>query len=235
MTDNQFLEVISRSFKEFLISGSRSNKKLKILHGAIAQDLRCRLDNSYTVFSLCESGGSEGKIAGRYIDKNVDILISKNSKPFAGVAVKFVMQNYAQNSNNYFENMMGETANIRAAQIPYFQIFIIPDKLPYYDKSKNICKWETFSAHNAKKYLVMSHDNIEMYYHTPTKTLLYVVSLPEPDISVVCSKTYKEYYESLVEIPIKKSQNNYGAFGNTVVYNEYEIFANKLVSYLNYL
>lgn len=64
--------------------------------------------------------GKEMKLDGRYIDKVVDITILKNSKPIAGIGVKFVMQNYSQNSNNYFENMLGETANIRCANIPYF-------------------------------------------------------------------------------------------------------------------
>ena len=30
--------------------------------------------------------------------------------------------------------MLGETANIRTNSIPYFQIFIIFDKVPYYGK-----------------------------------------------------------------------------------------------------
>ena len=86
---------------------------------------------------------------GRYVDKKVDITISKKDAtmhkdiPVAGIAVKFVMQNYSQNSNNYFENMLGETANIRANKCPYFQIFIILDRLPYYKKeTKRITKWE---------------------------------------------------------------------------------------------
>ena len=62
---------------------------------------------------------------GRYINKNVDIVIYKRTV-IAGIGVKFVMQNYSQNSNNYFENMLGETANIRSKNIPYFQIFVIP-------------------------------------------------------------------------------------------------------------
>ena len=39
--------------------------------------------------------------------------------------------------------MLGETANIRANKCPYFQIFIILDRLPYYKKeTKRITKWE---------------------------------------------------------------------------------------------
>ena len=91
------------------------------------------------------------------------------------------MQNYSQNSNNYFENMLGETANIRAAKCPYFQIFIILDKLPYYkkDTTKSIQKWETFTEHNASKYVTLSKDNIDVFFHTPNKTLIYVVHMPD--------------------------------------------------------
>ena len=109
--DNQEFLVVGNSFKKFLETGSRSNEKLKILHGAIAKDLKSRLGNRYLIQSLGIGNGKE---------------------IIAGIGVKFVMQNYSQNSNNYFENMLGETANIRCANILYFQIFIIPDKLPYY-------------------------------------------------------------------------------------------------------
>ena len=131
MDNQEFLTVVGNSFKKFLETGSRSNEKLKILHGAIAKDLKERLGAGYYVQSLGIGNGKEMKLDGRYIDKVVDITILKNSKPIAGIGVKFVMQNYSQNSNNYFENMLGETANIRCANIPYFQIFIIPDKLHF--------------------------------------------------------------------------------------------------------
>lgn len=75
-----------------------------------------------------------------YIDKMEDITIQHKGKDVGGIAIKFVMQNYSQNSNNYFENMLGETANIRCNSIPYFQVFIILDKLPYYNKQKKTQK-----------------------------------------------------------------------------------------------
>ena len=132
MDNKEFLKVVGESFKKFLETGSRSNEKLKILHGAIAKDLRQRLGTGFSVCSLGIGDSKEMKLEGRYIEKAVDITILRNENPIAGIGVKFVMQNYSQNSNNYFENMLGETANIRCANIPYFQIFIIPDKLPYY-------------------------------------------------------------------------------------------------------
>ena len=179
MDNQEFLTVVGNSFKKFLETGSRSNEKLKILHGAIAKDLKERLGAGYSVWSLGIGNGKEEKLDGRYIDKVVDITIKRGQKPIAGIGVKFVMQNYSQNSNNYFENMLGETANIRCANIPYFQIFIIPDTLPYYNKQGQLQKWEEFSIHNAIKYLTLSEDNIQTSIHTPTKTLLFVVHLPK--------------------------------------------------------
>jgi len=124
MNNGDFLKIISDSFVEFLKTSARSNRKLKILHGAIANDIKNRLGSEYTIHSLGYGNGKEAKINGRYIDKIVDIVISKNENNLAGIGIKFVMNNYSQNSNNYFENMLGETANIRANKKKYFQIFL---------------------------------------------------------------------------------------------------------------
>ena len=119
LTNAEFLKVISNSFCRFLrVKTSRSPEKLKPLHGAIAADLSRRLGEGYHICSQGFGLGKEFTVRGRYVPKRVDITIFKQDKVAAGVAVKFVMQNYSQNSNNYFENMLGETANIRAAGHP---------------------------------------------------------------------------------------------------------------------
>ncbi len=232
MTNSEFLNCIARSFKKFLETGSRSNQKLKILHGEIASDISNRLGDEYNVKSLGFEVGKEGKIQGRYINKNVDISISKNNIEIAGVGVKFVMQNYSQNSNNYFENMLGETANIRSNNIPYFQVFILPDEIPYYKKEGGRIKnWETFSHLNAHKYKVLSEDLVEMSIHTPTKTLLYVIKLPTiNNKSVIASRTdYNDYYLSYQDFDILVTDTNFETFAGNVVFNNYEEFANKVV------
>ena len=178
LNNGEFLEVLKKSFLVYLKTGARSNEKLKVLHGAISADINNRLnDRKYVVSSLGYGIGKEKTIDGRYINKAVDITISESGKAIAGIAVKFVMSNYSQNSNNYFENMLGETANIRAAQIPYFQIFIIPDRLPYFDKKRNITKWETITEHNLEKYIKLSNDNVDSFMHTPNKTLVFIIHL----------------------------------------------------------
>lgn len=229
--DNQdFLKTVTASFKKFLETGSRSNEKLKILHGAIAKDLNERLGTGYTINSLGYGKGKEHDIQGRYIDKMVDITVIKEGKPVAGIAVKFVMQNYSQNSNNYFENMLGETANIRSCNIPYFQIFIIPDQIPYYDKEGKIKNWEEFTDHNAEKYHILSSDNPATFMHTPTKTLLYVIHLPDLKEKVNNRTEYINGYQRMEEesMMVCESEHVRESNTNTVIYNDYDLFIQKV-------
>ena len=235
MDNQEFLNVVGNSFKKFLETGSRSNEKLKILHGALASDLKKRLGGSYSIQSLGIGNGKEMKIEGRYIDKAVDITILKKTKPIAGIGVKFVMQNYSQNSNNYFENMLGETANIRCANIPYFQIFIIPDKIPYYKNDGTFQKWEEFTEHNSAKYLTLSNDDIQTSIHTPTKTLLFVIHLPEIEGEIRNKNEYASEYSENENFRICESQTQYGNFSSAVIYNDYEDFAEKVVHYIKFL
>ncbi len=235
MDNQEFLTVVGNSFRKFLETGSRSNEKLKILHGAIAEDLKSRLGADYSIQSLGIGNGKEVKIDGRYIDKAVDITILKGVKPIAGIGVKFVMQNYSQNSNNYFENMLGETANIRCANIPYFQIFIIPDKLPYYKNDGTFQKWEEFTTHNSAKYLTLSKDDIQTSIHTPTKTLLFVIHLPEIEEEIHDKKEYTMYYSNYANICVHESEVEYGEFSSAVIYNDYVTFAEKVAHYIKFL
>ena len=229
MNNSDFLEVVKQSFLVYLRTSARSNEKLKVLHGAISADINNRLhDRKYTVSSLGYGTGSEKNIDGRYINKAVDITISENGTPIAGIAVKFVMSNYSQNSNNYFENMLGETANIRSAKIPYFQIFLIPDKLPYFDKKGNITRWETITRHNLEKYIKLSNDNIDVFMHTPNKTLVYIVHLQsDNNVEVATMSAYKENYINNPFV-IRNSTLNF-CFGRTVIYNDYDTFLEKVV------
>lgn len=234
MDNHKFLQIIETSFIKFLKTHPRSNKKLVILHGAIAGDIKNKLGKEYEVKSLGVGKGKEGKLDGRYMGKIVDILISKNENDIAGIGVKFVMNNYSQNSNNYFENMLGETANIRTNNKEYFQILVLPDEMPYYNEKGKITKWERVTSHNIDKYIILSEDNTERYLHTPIKTLLFIIKFPECDHNVVVTKSkYKKYYLNKTrETPIQMSTDISGSFGNAIVFNNYEMFIVKIVHYL---
>jgi hypothetical protein len=182
------------------------------------------------------NGGKEGKLSGRYMEKVVDLLISKNENDIAGIGVKFVMNNYSQNSNNYFENMLGETANIRANNKKYFQILIIPEEMPYYNDKGKIQKWEKITSNNIHKYIVLSGDKTEVYRHTPIKTLLFIIKFPKCDHNLITTKSkYKEYYLKIKNKPIKISDSISGDFGEAMILNDYEDYIKKVTFYLKSL
>ena len=172
------------------------------MHGTIAKDIEDKLGDEYKIKSL-GLGGKEGKLDGRYMEKTVDILISKNGNDLVGIGVKFVMNNYSQNSNNYFENMLGETANIRTNNKDYFQILILPDEMPYYN-NKGI-KWEKLTAHNIDKYIALSKDNTGIFFDTLVQTLLFIIKFPNCDHNTITTKTkYKRHYlNQISDSPIK--------------------------------
>ena len=227
MTNQAFLTAIKQSFDSFIVSGtSRSTQKLKPLHGAIARDLKARLGQGYSIKSQGYGDDREGSLQGRYVDKAVDITIYKNGEPVAGVAVKFVMQNYAQNSVNYFENMLGETANIRCNGYPYFQLFIILDKIPYYKKGGLFKHWEIFTPHNIAKYAVLSKDNIDDFRHTPNKTLVFVAHVTDCG-NITSQADYLSFYRTH-NYNMTISRNSYVIPGSSVILNDYETFMDKV-------
>jgi hypothetical protein len=165
---------------------------LKILHPYIAEDLKNFLSDKYQIYSLDEKDGKERKIGGRYMEKRVDIAVMKGEKPVAGIGVKFIMSNYRQNSNNYFENMLGETANIRTNSILYFQI-VVCFACPFYfhkekDGVKVIKNVEKVNLTHLKKYQILSQDDTLVYLHSPVKTLLVLVDFANFD----CKKLFDD-------------------------------------------
>lgn len=229
MTNEEFLEVIKQSFATYLSVGtSRSTAKLKTLHGRIADDLKNLLGNEFVIKSQGYGNDKEGSIDGRYYLKNVDITILKDNEPVAGYAIKFVMRNYSQNSNNYFENMLGETANIRANAIPYFQIFIIFEKVPYYSNGGEFKRYDIISEHNLDKYLALSKDDPNIYFHIPDKTLVTLIKLKEKEANYRFKNSidYAEYYRSVIEDKDLMHYSNKisDTFNSGVILNNYEDF-----------
>ncbi|MDR3049546.1 MAG: hypothetical protein LBV16_06920 [Elusimicrobiota bacterium] len=230
MNNKNFLEKLIEGFKSYLSTGANSNEKLKIIHSAISEDIKNRLGNKYQVFSLGLDSGKEKRIQGRYIDKWVDITIAIDEKPIAGIGFKFVMSNYQQNSNNYFETMLGETVNLRVNKIPYFQMLIVFEKTPRYKDGGKLKNFEILNNENFKKYTILSKDNIEVFFHTPTKMLIYILKLPEADKTVVSREKYAEYYKNK-NFKVSNAFDNL-QFDSGVILNDFEKFIEKAVSYI---
>ncbi len=131
---NSFLIAISKTFRAYNTFGARSNKKLIPIHKWFAEIIESKLEKGYSVKSLGKGG--EFKLDGKYYPKTLDISIFKNQKIIATISFKFVTSNYKQNSNNYFENLLGETVNVRRVNVGFAHFLVLRAHTPYYDKNK---------------------------------------------------------------------------------------------------
>ncbi len=236
--NDKFMHQLTFSFRTYLNKDARSNEKLKNIHAFITETIKNQLNNdTLTYYSLSNnsSNSKEFKVMGRYMDKLVDIAVCKNNKPIIAVGFKYVMSNYKQNANNYFENMLGETANIRSNNIPYFQIIIIPKIVPYFDKKNIVTKWEEINEYNIKKYAILSHDDTNIYFHTPLLTLLYIIDFEEHNRYIKNKEEYKKFYNDKVLITDDSFKNNHSMpFGSGVIVNNFEYFINKVCHYIKF-
>ena len=100
--------------------------------------------------------------------------------------------------------------------------------MPYYkkDPNKSIQKWESFTDHNAEKYVMLSKDNTDIFFHTPNKTLIYVVHIPD-NKNLRTQSEYMDYYRNK-DFSVTISENKYDNMDSAVIINNYEEFINKV-------
>lgn len=182
MNKIDLLKTISVSFQKYQEYGARSTQKLKPLHTFVAEAMATIWGEDYELRYLGEET-KELTVDGKYYPKNIDICITKKGKPVFCIGIKFITSNYKQNANNYFENMMGETANIQANNIPYAQFIILRKETPYYKKSnaditdKKASKIEIIDKGDLQKYVNLMYDNSQA--HRPFATAIVLVDINE--------------------------------------------------------
>ncbi len=133
----RLLVAVQDSYEEYVNHGPRSNAKIKVLHGWIISELAGILGDEYLIQGLSQQGGKEQKVRGKYYEKSVDVAISREGVILGVVSVKFVMSNYNQNRHNYFEQQLGETANLRSNNIVFGHIMLRVQPTPYLGKDSN--------------------------------------------------------------------------------------------------
>ncbi|MGR3913217.1 MAG: hypothetical protein OD918_01615 [Gammaproteobacteria bacterium] len=174
--DGRFVLAVRESYGEYTAHGARSNQKLRPLHQWVADEMRRELGAGYETQSLRKDNGSEGKIAGKYYDKTVDVSIfKKGGAPLAIISVKFITSNFKQNANNYFEHLMGETANIRRSGIGFGHFMVLPERIPYLKRNGEITHIESVSDHHLQKHVRLSDD--ADYPHRPDVIGIGIISL----------------------------------------------------------
>lgn len=143
----------------------------------MADELRQELGGEYTISSLRkENQGGENAVRGKYYDKVVDVDIAKDANSVGIVSIKFVTSNFKQNANNYFEHLMGETANLRRNGIIFGHLMVIPKIVPYLKRNGEIAREEVIGAHHLRKYVNLAQD--DDYPHKPDAIGIGLIALP---------------------------------------------------------
>lgn len=148
LSQEELRDTLQETLKHYYVSGVRSSKKLDVLHlfinCVIRQTLKEMAPDYYKYITVDSQPIREIKVDGLMYNKDVDITVSYKSNHVGIVSVKFIMSNYAQNANNYFENLIGESVNLKASKRPrvfWYSLFSF-DKIPYYNRKNDIERYE---------------------------------------------------------------------------------------------
>ncbi len=163
--ETRFLDALQRTYQAYVTHGARSPEKLKILHGWIRNELTDILGDEYIIMSLSEipNISEQKQVQGRYYAKNVNISVSKNNIDVGIINVSFVNSNFRQNAGNYFENQLGETANLRSNDIIFGRLFCITEPIPYYNNNNRWLRNETIKDTDIQKYNRLATDRAQLH------------------------------------------------------------------------
>ena len=161
----RLLSAVQEAYQRYVDSGPRSTSKIKALHGWVINELMDVLGDEYQIQGLSDSGGGEAKVQGRYYPKNVDVAISRLGITLGVVSVKFVMTNYNQNKRNYFEQQLGETANLRSNDIVFGHIMLRTHPTPYLKRSGIVQRNEMVDDGAIELYAKLAQDHGK--HHVP--------------------------------------------------------------------
>lgn len=180
--EDRFILAVRESYTAYNEYGARSNQKLRPLHQWVADEMQRMLGDGYALQSLRKGDeGGEDTVAGKYYDKTVDVSIAKvGGAPMAIVSIKFITSNFKQNANNYFEHLMGETANLRRGGIIFGHLMVLPTVVPYLKRGGAIAREERISNRHLQKYVKLGQDND--YPHRPDAMGIGLISLPLDDL-----------------------------------------------------
>ena len=167
---NSFLVAISQSLADYRAFGARSPKKLHAPHRWIAESVLARLGDGFRASSFGVGNGKEKTVPGKYYDKTVDVAVEKigadgDARIIAIASFKFVTSNQGQNSINYFEGLLGETANIRRVGVGFAHLLVLRKQTPYLNKDGEVKRIERIAERHVAKYIRLFRDM--EYPHRP--------------------------------------------------------------------
>ncbi|MBI4722963.1 MAG: hypothetical protein HY769_08245 [Candidatus Stahlbacteria bacterium] len=198
--ENEFLRAISLSFRQYKQHGARSPEKLKPVHLYVANLLKSIWKGDFEIHYLSKDN-KELTVDGKYYPKDIDISVTHNGTPIFCLGIKFVTSNYRQNANNYFENMMGETANIQARKdLPYAHLIVFRHKTPYYLKNETETpkKIEIINEKDLSKYLKLAFDTPQA--HRPQIIGIHLIDINEKTLTAISVNLYEVFEKDFADL-----------------------------------
>lgn len=173
--ERRFLDAMRQSHQKVLDHGVRSKEKTKVLHGWVQDEMRRELGDEYGFTGQTPDSAREAKVSGMYYDKDVDVLIARDGQELGVISVKFVISNYWQNSVNYIEQQIGETANLRRRNIVYGNLFCVTNPIPYKNRRGEITRLERLRDHDVRRYANLRADY--EHAHAPDEMAIGIVDI----------------------------------------------------------
>ena len=172
----KFSSYIANALKEYFEHGSRSSKKVDVLHKHIKEEIDAciqQVDKASTYSCVLEYNVSSVNASGK---KRSDIVVLKNGIPHIVFPVKFIMTNYKQNKNNSWENLTGELSHLKWANPDLYiiPINVIFNQVPYLKSGGIISKFETISYKNSFQIYEML-----MQHKIAHKCLNYIIDVKQ--------------------------------------------------------
>ena len=173
--ERRFLDAMRQSHQKVLDHGVRSKEKTKVLHGWVQDEMRRELGDEYAFTGQTPDTTKEARVSGMYYDKDVDVLIARDGQELGVISIKFVISNYWQNSVNYIEQQIGETANLRRRNIVYGNLFCVTNPIPYKNRRGEITRLERLRDHDVRRYANLRADY--EHAHAPDEMAIGIVDI----------------------------------------------------------
>ena len=157
--------------------------------GVQAELSRTLRDPGYTFVGKSLASTSEARVQGEYYSKAVDVLVRRAEETLAVVSIKFVMSNYWQNAVNYFEQQLGETANLRRQNLVYGNLLFLPNPIPYRLRSGATTKLEQLRDRDIERYARLRRDH--RHAHAPDEMGVGVLDLDADHRTITALSTRK--------------------------------------------
>lgn len=119
---------------------TRSTDRQDHIHSFIGKEIEKVLDKDkyYVKYKDSKEHPGELKFKGPLFDKKTDITVHRRSddRVVAAIPIKMIHSNYKQNWKNYFEQMVGETVNLRLMGVKVYNFILKRKNTPYYTNGK---------------------------------------------------------------------------------------------------